>query len=79
MTLFREHRGGYEDSMKTCVEVATMADVEAHMAERNKHMPPQPPQHFWTSYYGIDGRCNWMTWIVLSNQGVIGFSNGELK
>ena len=79
MTLFREHRGSYEDSIKTIVEVNTLRAVEAHMAEINKYMPPQPSQYFWTSYYGIDGRCNWLSWIVLSEQGVVGFSDGELK
>ena len=75
MTLFREHRGAYDDSMKTVMEVASMDQLHTYMCAKI----PTFTRPFWTSYYGYDDRNKWLQWIVLSDQGVVGFTDGELK
>lgn len=73
---FREHRGSYEESMATVIEVESLADVERLMAQEIGWLGP-----IVCELYCFDSRNNWNTWIVTleNGGGILGFSNGELK
>lgn len=80
---FREHKGSYEDSMATAVEVEGWPGLLAHLQELAWHWPSMPPVDAQTvqiqPYYGIDHRNGWDTYIVsLHNYGVMGFTDGPV-
>ena len=60
---FREHRGGFEESMATAKEFSSMKELLDCIAEQWNntivalHM----------KYYGIDDRNNWDTFLVLAD------------
>jgi hypothetical protein len=81
---FREHRGGFEDSMSTTVEVSDRAALMAHFRKLAEPWPTFPPITDDTvhieSYYGIDERNGWDTHIVtLDGYGVLGFTDGPVE
>lgn len=79
---FREHRGGYDDSMATAVDVADRAALVAHikglLAPFDFRGDIAAGLH--VAAYGsnqIDPRNGWHTHIVtLQDYGVLGFTDG---
>ena len=76
MTQFRLHRGSLDDSMKTVVQVESMAGLEAYLYDQESHLARGP---FNMRKYGYDERIDWDQWIVFDKHGVVGFTDGELK
>lgn len=77
---FREHRGGFDDSMSTVVEVADRAALLDHMRKLLQPYPSAPPVTDETvrieSYYGVDKRNGWDTHIViLKDYGPFGYTD----
>ena len=72
---FRLHRGSLAESLDTVREVKSLQDVQDYVREND----PFPCTNLRCRYYMYDDRIDWDTWIITSDQGVIGFSNGELK
>ena len=59
---FRFHRGGFEDSMSTCVDIDTIEDIEALIAEAYGY---EPPLEFIFEPRGIDVRNGWDTHLIM--------------
>jgi len=81
---FREHRGGFDESMATVVEVADRAALLEHMRKLLQSYPSAPPVTDETvdivSYYGIDQRNGWDTYIViLKDYGPFGFTDSPAE
>ena len=76
MTLYRDHRGGYAESMATVIEVNTKADVITHL---KKVHPYEETYDVRIKYYGFDGRNKWKTYLVLLNEHPVGMTNGPLQ
>jgi len=77
---FREHRGQYEDSMATEVEVKDFPALLTHLQGLLSMFPTAPPVNAGTvtiaPYYGVDPRNGWDTHIVvLKDYGVMGFTD----
>ena len=77
MTLFREHRASYEESMATVMEVESLAELKKVLIEKDIGFVIGPLNTL--PYGGIDERNDWDTWIVMCSGSVLGFSDGELK
>jgi hypothetical protein len=76
---FREHRGNFDDSMDTVVEVASLEALAAHMENELKpfgvKIAPEDIQV--EPYCGLDPRNGWNTHIVTARgYGVLGFLDG---
>jgi hypothetical protein len=69
--LFREHRGGYEESLQTSRVVTSLEEVRA--------LVPSTKGRLVCDYYGYNYRSGWNEWIVQDERGPLGFSNQELK
>lgn len=62
--LYREHRGGYEESMATVREILSLSEIEGAV----KIKP-----------YCVDYRNDWTTYIVLDrDNNPLGFTNGMI-
>jgi hypothetical protein len=78
---FREHRGDFESSMQTVVEVQSLTELTDHI---NKLLAPyvvsfSKDKVKITPYVTLDKRNGWNTYIVtIDGYGVIGFTDGEL-
>lgn len=75
---FREHRGGYHDSMETVVELPDRAALIEHirglLSPYEFHF--EPADITVAPYFGMDPRNGWDTHIVhLRRYGVIGFTD----
>jgi hypothetical protein len=74
--LFRMHRGGLKEAMKTVQPVKSLDEIYeisgiAQYGIENKLK---------INHYCFDSRINWDTYIVTCEGfGVIGFTNGDLK
>lgn len=80
--LYRSHRGGLSESMKTVVEVNTIEELKDHISSKigSKVLDIK------IEYYTYDDRIKWETYIVEcrvetspNNWFVSGFINGDLK
>ena len=71
MTLFREHRGMLEDSMKTCIEIKDSKHLYKIFSYINCEIIQEP--------YCYDERIKWDTYIIYATgYGVLGLSNGPI-
>ena len=72
---FRFHRGGYQDSMSTCVTLDSVADLEKLVSET---YGLEKPLTFDFKYLGPDQRNGWETYAVICKQirGVVGHTDG---
>lgn len=70
MAIFRLHRGSLEESMKTACEVNSFADINAIIA---------PDKVVSVEKYGHDARINWDTYLVRTEYGVAGMTNGPVS
>jgi hypothetical protein len=81
---FREHRGGLDESMETCVEIANYAQLLDHIGNIFKDPPLNnfkfDPRQVHISSYSMspDTRIGWEhTYIVtIDGYGVLGFTDG---
>lgn len=64
---FRFHRGGFDESMATTIEV----DNIEHLASVLKF-----PHEITFQHCGIDSRNGWDTYYVIANDCVVGMSDG---
>ena len=73
---FRSHRGGFEESMSTVVEVSNIDELLAHI---NKSRRSNDEIHSVNlSYCAYDSRNGWDTYYVsIPGEGVVGFINGD--
>ena len=73
---FRSHRGGFEESMSTVVEVSNIDELLAHI---NKSRRSNDEIHSVNlSYSAYDSRNGWDTYYVsIPGEGVVGFINGD--
>lgn len=81
---FRQHRGGFDESMATYVDLADRAALLDHMRKLLAPYPTAPPVTEETveikPYYGIDKRNGWDTHIViLKDYGPFGFTDSTGK
>ncbi|MGB2629071.1 MAG: hypothetical protein WAK20_19960 [Candidatus Acidiferrum sp.] len=80
MTRFREHRGHYDDSMKTVVSCRSLDELERIAKEVLAPFPISSGQFEGIEvkpYGGVDPRNGWDTHIVtLPGYGVLGFTDG---
>jgi hypothetical protein len=67
---FREHRGSLEESMKTIINVESLNDIQKLFPDSKK---------IEIKKYCYDDRINWDTFIVTDENGVLGFTNGNLN
>ena len=75
--LFREHKGSLNESMNTVKTVENLNDVWNIIKENFE--PFGIKKELEISYYCIDNRINWKTYIItMPDYGVIGFTNGFL-
>jgi len=77
---FREHRGLFEDAMKTVVEVADRTALIEHLRKVYDDGMPMPDlEKMVIEYYCYDDRIGWDTYIIyVKNYGVLGFSDGPI-
>ncbi len=76
MTKFRQHRGGYTESMATAVDASTLADLERIVGEFLAG-PSTKGRITVRSYSrGYDPRNGWDTHLVMLDNNVVGFSDG---
>ena len=74
---FREHRGGYEDSLKTTVEVNNKDSL--CLLLQNIFNTRIKPQDISINYYALDQRGWGDTFtVVLRNVGVVGYLDANL-
>lgn len=76
MTKFRQHRGGFDDSMATVVDARTLADVERILSELYPGASTKGRVKI-KPYAGIDLRNGWDTHVVLLDHSVVGFTDGQ--
>lgn len=77
MTLFREQRGGLEESMATVVELESRAQLVDYVAAIFNGQWIDPAK-LDVLPHGIDHRTGWDTFIVTLDGQAIGFTNGPL-
>lgn len=72
---FRFHRGGYEDSMSTCVTLDSVADLEKLVSEA---YGLDVPLTFKFEYQGLDRRNGWKTYLVTCDKQdlPVGYADG---
>ena len=76
--LYRDHKGGLSESMRTVVEVDTREELEAHVRKKFPDF-----RELIIEPYGFDDRIMWDTYIVViryENDPVkypVGFINGQ--
>jgi len=78
---FREHRGGLEESMKTVVDVADRAALEAHVRALLEPFYIDVPDGSLrcVDMKRIDSRIGWRTHLIsLPGYGVVGMTDGPL-
>jgi len=76
MTKFRQHRGGYAESMATVVNARTFADLDRIV---NGFLAgPSTKGRITVKPYssGVDSRNGWDTHVVMLDGGVVGFTDG---
>jgi hypothetical protein len=63
---FRFHRGGFEESMATTIEVSSMAELQIHI---HTHWADRvdPPHNIRFEHYIYDPRNGWDTWLVMAD------------
>jgi hypothetical protein len=66
---FREHRGTLEDSMKTCVDVGSLEELECVV--RNIYGEGKVT----VESYVYDGRIGWDTQLVCMDGSAVGFTS----
>lgn len=71
---FRLHSGGFEESMKTETNIESLQDVRNIL--RDKGLPECV--QLVSQKYGLDRRNGWDTFVLISEHGVVGFTNKEL-
>lgn len=76
MALFREHRGGLNESMLTVVTVGNLAELIAHL--KTLHGIRSAAQ-VTIKHYGYDPRIMWDNYIVCINGEAVGFTNELLR
>ena len=71
---FRFHRGGYQDSMSTCVTLDSVADLEKLVSET---YGLDTPLTFKFNSMGLDRRNGWKTYLVTCNKQdlPVGYTN----
>lgn len=78
-TLFRQHKGSLEASMKTATPVETLEDI-ANLPNIKKVEENGIILNLKSKFYAYDDRIKWNTYIITSeNYGVVGFTNGEVN
>jgi hypothetical protein len=65
---FRFHRGGFNESMATTIEVHSMEEL-AEKIEFPKEIVFQP--------CGVDARNGWNTFYVIADDKIVGMSDGS--
>ena len=79
-TLFRFHRGGLAESMKTCVPVTTMDELLVVLRTQATHpcdVKPRP-DNIEVKPYSFDSRILWDTHIVKVSGIPVGFTDGPI-
>ena len=62
---FRWHRGGYAESMATTQRV-TRGELQSLIGA-------------WTTkHYGLDARNGWDTWLIITRDGPVGWTDGNI-
>jgi hypothetical protein len=78
-TRFREHRGQFDDSLKTLALVDGFDGLVAHIAALLKPWGVEvTPDKVRAEPYYFDPRTGWDDWIItLDGYGVVGFTDGR--
>lgn len=81
---FREHRGNYDDSMETVVELKDKFELIDHLHELLLYCEGGPhnfpSHHLKVERYVMDGRNGWDTHIVtVDGYGVMGYTDGPVE
>lgn len=72
--LFRWHRPTLEESMKTCIEISSLANLNELIKEEYPFS-----EDIKIEFYGFDYRTGWKTFMVLVDGYPTGWLNNELK
>ena len=79
-TLFRCHRGSYEESMRTTIMVSSLAELDAHIRKEYEYIPSTSKITIKPYGDAVDSRNGWKAFIVeAKGHGVIGFTNKQLE
>jgi len=62
---YRDHKGGYSESMKTVQEIKSVEDIKAHLEKRFTLFPQQKIAEIKFERTGIDHRNKWDSHYVL--------------
>jgi hypothetical protein len=75
---FREHRGGYAESMETAVDLDTKEEFVAYLGKiAYKHTKAAPATFRFRDTERVDHRNGWRTFnVILDGVGVIGQMDG---
>ena len=80
---FREHRGGLGESLETCVEVETLADLEKHIVKVFYPFGDIDPSLIQFTKYCKDGdfRIGWKELYIVTcpSWGVLGWTDFDPK
>ena len=71
--LYRDHRGSFDDSMRTVQEFESRDDLRKHLEKTYMEVGTIFIKPYW-----IDNRIDWDTYIVTVDNGVVGFTNGPV-
>lgn len=76
---FREHRGGLDESMATCIEVADRDALVSHIRRQlSQYHYGFEPYLLKVTPYGSDKRIGWLDQhiVTIEGYGVVGFTDG---
>lgn len=74
---FREHRGGYTESMETCVELNTKEEFLAHLEKVVRKCTQDAATIRFSDLERVDARNGWRTfYVILDGSGPIGMIDG---
>lgn len=80
--LYRDHRGGLDESMKTVVDIpATKAALFQHLTRSDGAylLPDFEIGDIEVRFYAEDERIGWRTYMVTIFGNAIGYTNGPVK
>lgn len=76
---FREHRGGFAESMKTVVVIPrSICGIVNHLNEK-EGFTRYDPKYFSVTPYGFDDRCGWNCHLVMHMGSVVGMTDHPLE
>lgn len=74
MILFRQHRGGLEESMATVREVDSLSQLVDIIREDDDSVSAESIK---IAFMCFDNRTGWDTYVVTTDNKAVGFTNGK--